>query len=132
MADGFEMTILSFDADAWPKVQATNQFNKPPATSKRMVMLRLHGRNASTPKEPATWSDWNISLLGSYNSPRSGGTETSCGVIPEDLSSAELYHGGQKEGNVCYHIPKDETGLLLRYQLSLSSSDFAYMAAESK
>ncbi len=132
MSDGFEMTVVSFDGDAWPKVRAENQFNKPPASDKRMLMIRIRIKNANASKEPAVWLSNKIALVGSNNGTwETFYSESSCGVIPDKFYLAELYRGGKKEGNICFRIPKDETNLLLRYEenLSLSKTEYKYYVA---
>jgi hypothetical protein len=133
MSDGIEMTVLSFDRDIWPKVRASNSFNTPPAQNKRMLMIRIRVKNVASPEEPVRWAyPSEIALIGSYNTvwkvPGS-----SCGaVFPDHFGEVELYKNGEKEGNVCFQVPNDETNLLLRYDenKTLSTRYYRYFVVE--
>lgn len=62
-----------------------------------------------------SFGDYEFELTGSRNQLYSGDSDKySCGFI-DDAISADLFPGGQATGDVCFKIPRDETGLLLAY-----------------
>ena len=134
MYDGMEMTVLSFDRDAWPKIREINQFNTPQAPNKRMLMIRIRIKNISAKKEPMRWGIFSeIGLIGSYNRVwYPSESESNCGSIPDYFGEVQLYRNGEKEGNVCFQIPKDETNLLLRYDENdnMSTRNYRYFVVE--
>ncbi len=88
-SDGFEWTVVGVDFDAWPEVQAENQFNDPPAEGNRMIMVTLKVTNVSSEEEPAHVSSYDWELLGS----KSVLYDTSCGVIPDGSAQISFMEG---------------------------------------
>lgn len=112
-----DMQITAVDTDAWPEIQAENQFNDPPAEGHRFVMWTMNSHNVrgrSERGERIHESDFD--LTGSNNvlySPEYG-SDNYCGVIPNELDS-RLLRDGQTTGNMCFSVPIDETNLTLFY-----------------
>jgi hypothetical protein len=117
---GVEVTVLDVNADAWAAVQAENEFNGPPEAGKRMVLVHVHvAYRAPADHEPASEetveiSEGDFKLTGSKNVVYTT-YDVSCGLIPEPLQ-AELFEGGSAEGNVCFQVPVEETGLILIFE----------------
>ena len=115
-AGNFDMQITGVDEDAWPEILAENQFNDPPDTGYRYVMWTINVENKRGSVDDDLYiSDYSFNVVGSLGVkyPTSD-LKSYCGVIPEDLS-ASLYLGGTTEGNVCFAVPIDETGLTFLY-----------------
>jgi hypothetical protein len=126
--DGWEVTVLDFNADAWPVVLAENQFNDPPVAGNRMIMVRVAVTNAAAEDEPAWISSADFYFVGSFNVLYSTfGEESWCGVIPDELAE-ELFRGGYAEGNVCFEIPIEETNLRLLYEYAWD--DYTFFAVQ--
>ena len=111
-----DMQITSIDWDAWPEIEAENQFNDPPAEGYRFVMWTMDVENVRGSLDEAELvGRYDFDLVGSNNVQYHSFTaENRCGVIPDALG-ATLYEGGQTTGNVCFSIPTDETGLTFLY-----------------
>ena len=56
-------------------------------------------------------------------------SSTDCGVIPEELDG-EIFPGGKIEGNVCFEIPEEESGLILIHEPGYGSAPRRYVALE--
>ena len=116
-ADGLVVRVLDVDFDAWPRVQAENQFNDPPAEGMRMLMVGVEVTNATDDTlTPRTIDDSSYRIVGDRGiiySPFE--TETRCGVIPDSLDW-EVFAGATVTGNVCVIVPEDEGQLQLIYK----------------
>jgi hypothetical protein len=125
---GWEVTVLGVDEDAWPEVQAENQFNDPPEEDYRMVMGTLRVTNVQTTDESTRISGGDFEFVGSrnqvYNTP-----DRWCGVTPNGLE-AELFPQGTAEGTVCSQVGTDETGLILIASPSWDEEDQRYFALQ--
>jgi hypothetical protein len=127
--DLWEVTVLAVDRDAWPKVQAANRFNDAPGPNEKMVMVRVRAKNVSRNDKAENIDGFSFRLVGSRNQLYSSfDAKTQCGVIPDELD-ADLFPNGQTEGNVCFKVPADETGLLLVWREFLSDR-MTYFALE--
>jgi len=125
---GWEVTVLGVDEDAWPEVQAENQFNDPPEQGYRMVMVTLRVTNIQTKDEAVRISAGDFELVGSRNQVYKT-YERSCGVTPNSLE-AELFPQGTADGTVCLQAGIDETGLLLIASPSWDEEDQRYFALQ--
>jgi len=122
--DGMEITVVGFEPDVWAAVQAANSYNDPPLPGNRMVFVRIHMRNVAGGAEARSVMDSDFSLVGSSNEVfTTFGERSRCGVIPDELR-AELFEGGETEGNVCFQIPEDEASLILIYEESWISRKY--------
>lgn len=138
LTDGWEITVIGFDGDAWPEIFSENPFGAPPADGKRMVMIRvrvtnvmaegaLPGRAWITTADFCLTGSSNIvynTFLGDYygySGPR---------FIPDELGE-QLLLGGSTEGNVSFEIPINETSLRLLYGPPWCAlDDFIFFAVE--
>ena len=127
MPNGLEWTVVAVDEDAWPEVQAENEFNDAPLEGNRMLIVRFHVRNVEGGPEPVDVSDFGLSLVGSSNKVITPfADESRCGVIPDGLS-ARLFENGETEGNVCWQVPTTERDLMVLLE-TLGGSQTAFMA----
>ena len=112
----FDMQIMDVNLDAWPAIQAENQFNDPPAEGYRFVMWRMDVENArGSVDEHERANRYDFEVVGSENVHyRPSREENRCGVIPDALDD-DLYRDGKATGNVCLAVPVDETGLTFLY-----------------
>ena len=125
--NGIELIVTGITEDAWPAVQAAFQFNDPPEEGNRYYMVTV------AVAYPAGSVSVNISasdfrLIGDKRllyEPY----DHSCGVIPDELSG-ELFAGGRTEGNICFQIPSDESGLILIYQPGYGSEERRFLAID--
>ena len=115
----FDMQITAVDTDAWPEIEAENQFNDPPPRGKQFVMWTLTVWNVlGSYDESETITESDFELVGNqgvkYQTFEDG---VICGVTPNDLSYEELYRGGTVTGTVCFAVPVSEIGggLTLHY-----------------
>lgn len=114
MANGWRVTVLSFDSDAWPEVQAENRYNDPSLPGQHMVMIRLRVEYVREEYEPSAMHEALFTLTGSSGIVfTTYGRLSSCGVIPEPLIYVEGYLGSTDEGNICLQIPDEESNLKL-------------------
>ena len=126
MPDGIEITVLRVvkGPRAWGIIREANRYNEPPAAGMQYIIVTIKVRNISSEGEPATCG--NIIQVGSETTAAIGligssdreiyGFEKAV-VLPYDGDftelRAELYHGDETTGSLCFYIPEDETGLNL-------------------
>ena len=125
--NGIELIVTGITEDAWPAVQAANQFNDPPEEGNRYYMVTV------AVAYPAGSVSVNISesdfkLIGDKRLVYEP-YDHSCGVIPDELSG-ELFAGGRTEGNICFQIPSDESGLILIYQPGFGSEERRFLSLD--
>lgn len=110
-----DMEIVAIDTNAWPEIQAENQFNDPPADGHKFVMWTLNVENARGSSDENEWiTDSDFELVGSKNVLYTTYGDNRCGVFPNELSE-RLYLDGATTGNVCLSIPIDEINLTFLY-----------------
>jgi len=109
------MNLIKGEA-AWTIIQEANMFNDPPSEGMQYVIITIKAKNISSKDEPySLFWDLDLSLLGSSN--KIFDTFDKSVVLPDEgeLSDleADLYHNGEDIGSLSFHIPENETNLLL-------------------
>jgi hypothetical protein len=96
--------VVSLDGNE--AVAGANQFNDPPPSGMRYILVHLTFLNGTD--EPVTpWVAVDVGAIGSQNAVHSS---NDCGAVtPEALFDApEIYPGGTAAGNVCVLVPEVE------------------------
>ncbi len=126
-ANGVEVVVTSITEDAWPAIRAANQFNDPPEEGKRFYMISVAvAYPAGSTSINVRESDFR--LIGDARIVYVPHGD-SCGVIPDELS-AELFAGGKAEGNICFQIPGNESGLILIHQSGYGTEGRRFLAID--
>ena len=115
--DGTEIVVTGILEDATNLVLETNQFNDPPKPGNRFYMVTVAVSYVSG-SDSLNVTEADYSLIGDKKVVYAP-FEESCGVIPDELA-AELFPGGQAEGNVCFQIEADDGNFVLIYEPFLS------------
>lgn len=107
------VSVVDVIPDATDLVLTENQFNDPPASGNQFFIVRIsatyEGERSST--FPATNA---LSLVGESSVAYTPFAD-SCGVVPDALSSTEVFTSGTVEGNVCWQVRSDEVDSLVMY-----------------
>lgn len=115
--NGLQIEILAVNLNGWPLLQAYNQFNDPPLSGRRMMLINIKLTNVSGPAGeyiPVTATDFQV--IGSHNTAYSTyAEETRCGVVPDALDGI-LPQNTWMSGNVCVQVPTDERDFKLIYE----------------
>ena len=112
----FDMQITSIDLDAWPEIQAENQFNDPPTEGHRYVMWTLtveNVRGSPDESEIADYRDFSAIVSGVVYEARYG--DHWCGIFPNEFDH-QIFLGGRVEANICVSVPKDDFNITLLYE----------------
>lgn len=118
--EGIEITVLNLTKgdQAWEIIQKANQFNDSPANGMQYALITVKVKNISSQKEPWAFTDSYYELVGSSN--KIFHTYDKSAVLPKEgiLSKlkAELYHGGEAAGSLCFYIPQNESDLVLTWR----------------
>ena len=126
-ANGIEVVVTGIKEDAWPEVQAANQFNDPAEEGKRFYMVTV-GVAYPTGGTSTNISESDFRLIGNHRLVYEP-YDHSCGLIPDELSG-ELFPGGWTEGNICFQIPNDEAGLILIHQAGYGSEGRRFLSLD--
>lgn len=107
----WSVTVDSVDTDAWPEIQAENQFNDPPAAGHQFVMFHVSATyNGDTTGKPTLDLSWTI--VGSRGNTFGASLNDYCGSIPDALSDqgdqGEIAPGATAVGNECVSVPIDQ------------------------
>lgn len=122
VAGGWQVRVDGVIPNATEMVLAENQFNDPPASGKQFFIATITATFTGTGSSRFDGS-YRLRAVGpsavSYST-----FNDSCGVIPNEISDAEVFTGGTITGNVCWQITSsDATGLVMY--------DDAFLAPES-
>ena len=109
-ANGLDIVVDSVDPDAWDVILAENEFNDPPASGNRYLMITVNVTNKLGGSTPVDVSKYDFDIVGSSGLYR--GFNFRCGVLPDELE-AILYIGGSTRGNTCFEVGENETGFIL-------------------
>ena len=116
-SDGTEIVATSILDDATDLVMATNSFNDSPESGNRFYMVTVAVAYVSG-SDSLNVAESDYSLIGD-NRVVYTPFENPCGVIPNELA-AELFPGGQAEGNICFQIESDDSNFVLIHEPFLS------------
>ena len=120
----WRIDVLDVNRDAWPAIEAANDFNDPPAAGERMLMIEVGVENVSEDDVAENIGGFEFALAGSRNELYTQfDDEHYCGLIPDELG-AELLPGGKTEGNLCFKVSEDETGFVLVWDSFLEGQTF--------
>ena len=107
----WELKVVSVDWDAWPEIQAENQFNDPPDPGHRFVLVTIEVRNNGSEV-----SRFSASLLNSVGDSNVENNAYECGVIPNEFSSiTRIFPSGVLQGNICTEVSISDTSSLLLF-----------------
>lgn len=107
--DGFQVTMNSLvEGDAaWSIILNANQFNTPPDSNSKYVLISVDVKNISSQQEPQHISNFDFSLVGSSNkvfhSFDKAVTLSNQGAYV--TLGADLYHGGDATGTIAFYVP---------------------------
>ena len=111
--DGTEIVVTGIIEDATSLVLETNPYNEPPEMGNQFYIVTVAARYVSG-ADSLNITSVDYRLIGDnrivYNL-----AENYCGVIPDELG-AELFPGGQSEGNVCFQVGSDDGNFVLIHE----------------
>lgn len=109
---GWKVTIHSVTPNANSQITAANQFNKAPAAGQQFFIARISAtRTAPT---SGRYGPYELYAVGASNVSYTS-FSNSCGVIPDPVSSNEVFPGGTVTGNVCWAIASSDAGSLVAW-----------------
>lgn len=127
--DSWKMEVVSFTPDATASVLAENMFNDAPADGSQFAIVRVRATFTGTGSDSFDAS-FRLRAVGSNNVELST-FENSCGVIPDEISSATVFSGGTIEGNICFQVRTSEVWSLVLYDDgSFRDSDRRWFAVQ--
>lgn len=127
LSDGWTMRVVSFTPDATAAVLAENMFNDPPPAGSQFAMARVEATNGTTGPESFDGT-YRLRAVGPSNVSFTT-FNNSCGVIPDRISSTQVFPGGTIAGNVCWSIPSaDAAGLVLYDADSFTPTSWTYFS----
>lgn len=119
LGDGWKMKVVSSTPDATAAVLARNQFNDPPKPGEQFFIVQV---TATYEGQGSDTFDGSYRLRAVGASAVAYSTfSNSCGVIPDEISSAEVFSGGSITGNECWAIKSSDASSLVLYDDPIST-----------
>ncbi len=105
----WELTVVEAEADAASQILDENSYNDPPSEGHQFYMVRVRAKYLGS-DSAIVFSELTFKALGDQGV----AYDESCGVLPDDIDTfAELFTGGQIEGNQCFEINEADAKSLL-------------------
>ena len=109
----WSIVVLGVNPDATAAVLTGNQFNAPPQAGRQFFLVRVAasylGTGSATIASSVGFEAVGASAV-AYST-----FDPSCGVIPDQLPSAEVFEGGTIEGNVCFQVRTEDVDSLVLF-----------------
>lgn len=119
LGDGWRMKVVSSTPDATAAVLAENMFNDPPRAGEQFFIARVTATYIGSGSDTFDGS-YRLRAVGASSVSYST-FENQCGVIPDPISSAEVFSGGAITGNVCWAVRSSDASTLVLYDDPISS-----------
>jgi hypothetical protein len=119
--------VNSVNFDAWPVLQAANEFNSPPPSGWVDVLANLSATYQGAGSASLNFDfDLNLGMLGASNVLYTDFTQ-SCGVSPDpnDLDFTTIYQGGTAVYNQCWQVPQADVPSLELVYTQMTNGFFA-------
>ena len=120
---GYAIEVLSVELDAdetlrkWHRDRGGYGEYAPPASGNRFVVIRTRASNVEGSRHPEyNDSSGILKLLTSSGRLLYQAWNPKCASMPDRLGGIQTFEGGSLEGNLCFEVPDDETGLTLVYE----------------
>ena len=108
-SDEWEVTVNSFTRNATDEVMKENEFNDEPDDGEEYVLVNLTAERLGE-KSASPYYDIDVDYVTEGGNVIS--SLSSFAIIPDELSSAELYAGATATGNVSLIAPEDDDGTI--------------------
>ena len=119
--EGWEMTLLSINEDAYPELLDANMFNDPPHPGWQYVLVNARVRYIGEESGNTRWFNTYARAVGASGRTYQNSFSYSCGVLPEpDItvfgSGIEMFPGSSIEGNLfCLEVQSSDLNSLVIY-----------------
>lgn len=107
------VSVVSSIPNANDLVLAENMFNDPPAAGRQFFVVRIHAEYKGTESAVFAYSV-SLSAVGATGVAYEE-FDDYCGVVPDELSTAEVFPGAVIEGNVCWSVRTSDADTLVVY-----------------
>ena len=111
----WELKVTSVDRDAWPEIEAESDFNDPPDSGNKFVLIAVEVRNRGTTAD--SFSAHGLSMVGSRNVEYEGSV-LNCNInsLPNEFDySARIFPNGTATGTICHEVMASETNSLVLF-----------------
>lgn len=115
--DGFVITVQKVikGNDAWKAVRDANEWNDPPTATNQYVLVTCNISNVSSEEDSVYVTDTNVAVVGKANKMYKSFEQSI--MLPNEGPASELaatlYHGGQTTGTFHFHVPENESEMIL-------------------
>lgn len=113
LGDGWLVTVVSVNPDATAAVLQENEFNDSPEEGNVFFIASLQ---ATYQGESSATLDASFRFRVVGDSAVAYSTfDNTCGVVPNEIPSAETFPGGTLSGDICWEVPASDVGTLLMF-----------------
>lgn len=113
LSDGWTLAVVSVTPNATSLVLAENQFNDPPAPGRQFFIARVMATFTGAGSDAFAGS-FRLEAVGASNVAYTT-FDDSCGVIPDEISSTDVFTGGAVTGNVCWSVLSSDVPSLVMF-----------------
>jgi hypothetical protein len=121
LVDGWTLAVTAVTPDATELVVGHNEFNDPPATGEQYFMVALTATSGGSGSAGLEGS-FRFRLVGDSAVTYST-FENDCGVIPDEISKADVFQGGTLSGNLCWAVKSSDVGSLVMFDDPVNAED---------
>ena len=127
-SSGLRVDILEVNRDAWPILQAENQFNDEPEIGMQMILITMRVSNLGIAgREQVRIGESQFSLTGSLREVyKPFQLKVSCGVTPNEIGG-RIGTDESLTGNLCMQVPTYDSHLTLIYDPPVSGLSTIYI-----
>jgi hypothetical protein len=125
VGENWQVTVLNVEPDATERVLAESEYNDPPEEGRQFFIAEVSV--TYTGEDSDTFSSSELSAVGSSSVAYST-YEDSCGEIPDELPSREVFSGGTITGNVCWSVGSEDVDSLVMYYRNADQDERVFLS----
>lgn len=111
----WKVKVLNVNRDAWKRIYAENDHNKPARKGSVFVLVRVAVTKLKDVTDANELMTDDFGVVGRSNVGYDSAGSGYCGVFPDQLDTSEAFVGGRVEGNLCWQVKSKDVASLLLY-----------------
>lgn len=112
---GWVITLSEINPSATSAILANNRLNGPPKPGFQFFMAHIDALFNGANRGDGLDLQSHIHAVGNSQISYGLGLEDSCGVIPNRVSTRDVFTGGTLSGNICWQVRSEDANSLVMY-----------------